>query len=163
MSRRWSKRDFRWICKAGLQKPRLDPIPNDRDPQLLGFMQHVTLGISNTAFASIHFVDWHFHFATLSEQWTWQVNCAVMWGLLAPYGSMEVAICCKEGYSKLGLDTAGGYKLRFPACLLFLRTRKPLFYCAFAAHRSGFCWTKSFTLRCLQGGGVNYFRASHLD
>lgn len=119
ISRRWSRRVYRWICQTGLQKPKLDRIPNDRDPQLLGLKQHITLGISTAAFASIHFVDWHFHFATTAEQWIWRTNCVLMWGLLAVYGTAEVIICCREGYSKLGLDTGGGYKLRFPACLWF--------------------------------------------
>lgn len=119
MSRRWSRRVFRWICQAGLQKAKLDRIPNDRDPQLLGLWQHITLGLSTAAFASIHFVDWHFHFVTRAEQWIWRGNCLLMWGLLAFYGTAEVLICVREGYSKLGLDTGGGYKLRFPACLWF--------------------------------------------
>ncbi|KAK5948824.1 hypothetical protein OHC33_010075 [Knufia fluminis] len=119
ISRKWSRRVFRWICQVGLQKPKLDRIPNDRDPQLLGFKQHATLGVATAAFATIHFVDWHFHFATLTEQWIWRANCILMCGLLAVYGTAEVVICCRENYSKLGLDTAGGYKLRFPAGLWF--------------------------------------------
>jgi hypothetical protein len=43
-----------------------------------------------------------------------------MWSLLAVYGTVEVVVCCKEGYANLGMDTMGGYKMRWPAVLWFL-------------------------------------------
>lgn len=119
ISRKWSRHLVALIYSMGLQKPRMDRIPNDRDPQLLGLRQHVILGVTTAAFASIHFVDWHFPFATLVEAIIWRVNCCVMWVLLAAYGTAEVIICYTEKNQSLGMDTAGGYKLRWPACLWF--------------------------------------------
>lgn len=120
ISRKWSRRLLSLICRMGLQKQCMDRIPNDRDPQLLGFRQHATLGVVTAAFASIHFVDWHFPFATDAEAIIWRTNCCIMWGLLAGYGTAEVIICCMENYQNLGMDTANGYKLRWPVCLWFL-------------------------------------------
>ncbi|KAJ5173596.1 uncharacterized protein N7500_001527 [Penicillium coprophilum] len=120
ISHKWSGRLLSLICRMGLQKQYMDRIPNDRDPQILGFRQHATLGVATAAFASIHFIDWHFPFATNAEAIIWQVNCCVMWALLAGYGGAEVIICCMEKYQNLGMDTAGGYKLRWPVCLWFL-------------------------------------------
>lgn len=119
ISRKWSRHLLALIYSMGLQKPRMDRIPNDRDPQLLGLRQHVILGVTTAAFASIHFVDWHFPFATHAEAIIWRVNCCIMWVLLAAYGTAEVIICCSEKNQSLGMDTAGGYKLRWPACLWF--------------------------------------------
>lgn len=42
-----------------------------------------------------------------------------MWLLLAVYGSAEVYIWWREEFAKLGRETGGGYKMRFPACLWF--------------------------------------------
>ena len=119
ISRKWSRTFLNLIFHLSLQRPRMDRIPNDRDPQILGFYQHLTLGVATAAFASIHFVDWHFAFATKAELIIWRINCCIMWSLLAVYGSAEVFMCWREGYKKLGMDTAGGYKLRWPACLWF--------------------------------------------
>lgn len=129
ISRKWSRRLLSLICRMGLQKQCMDRIPNDRDPQLLGFRQHATLGVATAAFASIHFVDWHFAFATNAEAIIWRTNCCVMWGLLATYGTAEVIICCMEKHQNLGMDTAGGYKLKWPACLWFL-VPAIIYFCA---------------------------------
>jgi hypothetical protein len=120
ISRKWCRFILRWIVQMDLQRFRLDRIPNDRDPQILGFKQHATLGVATAAFASLHFIDWHFAFSTYVELVLWRVSCCVMWVLLAGYGSAEVYICWREGYQKLGMDTAGAYKMRWPACLWFL-------------------------------------------
>ncbi|KAJ5730015.1 uncharacterized protein N7483_004523 [Penicillium malachiteum] len=119
ISRKWSRRVLAFICQMGFQKQCMDRIPNDRDPQLLGFCQHATLGITTAAFAFIHFADWHFDFATDAEVIIWRINCCIMWVLLATYGTAEVIICSREKYQNLGLDTAGGYKLKWPTCLWF--------------------------------------------
>ena len=119
ISRKWSRTALSYLFRLGLQKPRIDRIPNDRDPQILGFRQHAILGVATAAFASIHFVDWHFAFATKAELLLWRTNCCVMWALLAAYGSAEVSICYRERYQRMGMDTGGAYKLRWPACLWF--------------------------------------------
>lgn len=129
ISRKWSRRLLSIIFRLGLQKRRMDRVPNDRDPQVFGFRQHLTLAIATAAFASIHFVDWHFHFATRAELIIWRTNCCVMWSLLAAYGSAEVFICWREGYQKLGMDTAGGYKSRWPANLWFF-IPATIYFCA---------------------------------
>ena len=120
ISRKWNSYVLRLILQLDLQRPRLDRIPNDRDPQILGFKQHLTLGIATAAFATIHFIDWHYTFPTHIELVLWRVNCCLMWLLLAVYGSAEVYICWREQYSKLGMETAGAYKMRWPDCLWFL-------------------------------------------
>ena len=119
ISRKWSPTLLNILVRFRLQKRHLSRIPNDRDPQVLGFPQHLTLALATALFASIHFVDWHFHFSTAVELTIWRVNCCAMWSLLCLYGSAEVYICWKEGYQKLGMDTGGGYKMRWPACLWF--------------------------------------------
>lgn len=43
-----------------------------------------------------------------------------MWGLLATYGTTEVVACCHEKFQNLGMDTMGGYKMRWPASLWFI-------------------------------------------
>lgn len=129
ISRKWSRRLLSLICRMGLQKQCMDRIPNDRDPQLLGFRQHATLGVVTAAFASIHFLDWYFPFATNVESIIWRTNCCVMWSLLAVYGTAEVIICHMENYQNLGMDTASGYKLRWPVCLWFL-VPAIIYFCA---------------------------------
>ena len=129
ISRRWSRRLLHLICRIGLQKNRINRIPNDRDPQPLGYRQHVALGVATAAFASIHFVDWNFAFATKAEAVIWRTNCCIMWALLAVYGTAEVIICSTENYQKSGLDTGGGYKLRWPACLWFF-VPATIYFCA---------------------------------
>ena len=119
MSRKWSRRFFRWIQAAGLQTIPMQRVPNDRDPQVPNLRTHIWLGIVTAAFASIHFEAWHSSFPTYWEQIFWRVNCLAMWGLLAIYGCSEVVICWREDYENLGLDTFGAYKRRFPACLWF--------------------------------------------
>ena len=129
ISRKWSRRLLCFICHIGLQKERIDRIPNDRDPQILGLRQHAILGVATAAFASIHFVDWDFAFVTKTEAIVWRTNCCIIWGLLAAYGTAEVIICSMEKYQKLGMDTAGGYKLKWPACLWFL-IPATVYFCA---------------------------------
>ena len=119
VSRKWSSTLLSLIIRVGLQKSQIDRIPNDRDPQIPGLKYHIILGIATALFASIHFVDWNFPFPTHIELWIWRSNCILMWALLAIYGTSEVIICSREKYENMGLDTCGGYKLRWPRCLWF--------------------------------------------
>lgn len=119
MSGKWSNMVCRWILRRGLQTRPIERIPNDRDPQLSSFRQHLALGVATASFASIHLAGWNFSFPTSWEAIFWRSNCLIMWGLLAIYGTTEVAICWWENYENLGLDTLGGYKLKWPACLCF--------------------------------------------
>lgn len=119
MSSKWSKTVFRWIQQMGLQTRPLQRIPNDRDPQPSNLRQHIVLGVATATFASIHLLGWNFSFPNHAELLVWRMNCMAQWSLLAVYGAVEVAACWREGYANLGLDTMNGYKLRWPACLLF--------------------------------------------
>jgi hypothetical protein len=111
---------FNWILNRGLQTKTIERIPNDRDPQLSNVYQHVSLAFATASFASIHLAGWNFSFETYWEAWLWRGNCLVMWGLLATYGTTEVVACCLERFQNLGMDTMGGYKMRWPACLWFI-------------------------------------------
>jgi hypothetical protein len=119
VSRKWSRTLLRQLEAAGFQKSPMRRIPNDRDPQLSSLTQHTCLGLSTAAFASIHLAAWNVAFPTEWEQTFWRANCLVMWVLLAVYGIGEVIMCHREGYSKMGLDTLGAYKRRWPACMWF--------------------------------------------
>ena len=103
MSRKWSRQR----------------VPNDRDPRVPNLTTHIWLGVVTAAFASIHFEAWDAAFPTPLESSLWRASCVAIWLLLALYGGAEVFICWKEGCRNLGLDTLGGYKRRFPACLWF--------------------------------------------
>ncbi|KAB5570440.1 hypothetical protein GE09DRAFT_707761 [Coniochaeta sp. 2T2.1] len=105
--------------RRALQAKPMRRIPNDRDPQASSLAQHVSLGVSTAAFASIHLAAWNAEFPSRWEQVFWRANCLVMWVLLAVYGTGEVVVCYREGYSKMGLDTLGAYKRRWPDCLWF--------------------------------------------
>lgn len=120
ISRKWNPTLFALILRYGLQTRPLERIPNDRDPQLSNVYQHLTLAVATASFASIHLLGWNFSFETHWEAWLWRGNCLVMWGLLATYGTTEVVACCVENFQNLGMDTMGGYKMRWPACLWFL-------------------------------------------
>jgi hypothetical protein len=120
ISRKWNPVLFNWILNRGLQTKTIERIPNDRDPQLSNVYQHVSLAFATASFASIHLAGWNFSFETYWEAWLWRGNCLVMWGLLATYGTTEVVACCLERFQNLGMDTMGGYKMRWPACLWFI-------------------------------------------
>lgn len=119
ITREWSRHVFKFMRRFGLQQPRVNRIPNDRDPQVLGLAQHAALGIACAAFQCLHFVDWRFEFASTVELMIWRVSCLLACGLLGAYGIVEVIICWREGYQNLGMETAGRYKMRWPHCLLF--------------------------------------------
>ena len=119
MSRKWSRRVLRCIEAAGLQTTPMQRVPNDRDPQVPNLTTHVWLGAATAAFASIHFEAWNAEFPTDWERTLWRASCLAIWALLAVYGSAEVVACWREDCKNLGLDTLGGYKRRFPACLWF--------------------------------------------
>ncbi|CAG5184804.1 uncharacterized protein ALTATR162_LOCUS11090 [Alternaria atra] len=120
IARKWNPLLFRWILNRNLQTKPIERIPNDRDPQLSNLYQHLSLAVATASFASIHLAGWNFSFETNWEAWLWRGNCLVMWGLLATYGTTEVVACCNEKFQKLGMDTLGGYKMRWPACLWFI-------------------------------------------
>lgn len=119
MSRKWSRRVLRCTEAAGLQTTPMQRVPNDRDPQVPNLTTHVWLGAATAAFASIHFEAWNAEFPTDWERTLWRASCLAIWALLAVYGSAEVVACWREDCKNLGLDTLGGYKRRFPACLWF--------------------------------------------
>jgi hypothetical protein len=120
IARKWNPYLFSWILSRKLQTKPIERIPNDRDPQLSNVYQHLSLAIATASFASIHLAGWNFSFETNWETWLWRGNCLVMWGLLATYGTTEVVACCNEKFQHLGMDTMGGYKMRWPACLWFI-------------------------------------------
>ncbi len=119
MSSKWSKTLREQTIRWGLQSRPIERIPNDRDPQLSNLWQHFILGVSTAIFASIHLLGWNLSFATHAERLCWRVNCLTMWCLLAVYGTTEIVLCYREKFRNMGLDTGGGYKLRWPACLWF--------------------------------------------
>jgi hypothetical protein len=55
---------FRWILNRNLQTKPIERIPNDRDPQLSNFYQHLLLAVATASFASIHLAGWNFSFET---------------------------------------------------------------------------------------------------
>ncbi|CAA9957302.1 hypothetical protein PTMSG1_00910 [Pyrenophora teres f. maculata] len=120
IARKWNPELFKWIIERGLQTKRIERIPNDRDPQLSNVYQHLSMAIATASFASIHLAGWNFSFETDWELWLWRGNCLLMWGLLATYGTTEVVACCHEKFQNLGMNTMGGYKTRWPACLWFI-------------------------------------------
>ena len=119
MSRKWSRHVLRWIQAAGLQSTPMRRVPNDRDPRVPNLVTHLCLGAATAVFASVHFEAWNATFPTGVERSLWCASCVIICILLGVYGSVEVFICWKEGCRNLGLDTLGGYKRRFPACLWF--------------------------------------------
>jgi hypothetical protein len=121
MSRKWNRMILRWIEQCGLQTTPIQRIPNDRDPQPSNGKQHMALAVSTAVFASVHLIAWNADFPTSWEVVFWRANCLLMWVLLAVYGTIEVVVICwKEKCTNLGLDTLGGYKRRWPACLWFI-------------------------------------------
>ncbi|KAF2807424.1 uncharacterized protein BDZ99DRAFT_510297 [Mytilinidion resinicola] len=120
VSRKCGSALLNWILHRGLQTRPIERIPDDRDPQLYNIYQRITLGIATASFASIHLAGWNFGFDTTWEMWLWRSNCLIMWGLLATFGTTEVIICCRDNFQSMGMDTLGGYKLRWPACLWFV-------------------------------------------
>lgn len=120
IARKWNSKLLAIILRWGLQTRPLERIPNDRDPQLLDGRQHMAFAVATAFFASLHFAAWNFSFETEWELWLWRANCLLMWALLFTYGTTEVIACYLENYQNLGMDTIGGYKLRWPACLWFV-------------------------------------------
>lgn len=110
---------YRAVLGLGLQRRQLDRLPNDRDPLLDTVAQHVAIGIACTLFASIHLACWNFPFASRAQELAYRICCWGFWAALATYGFMEVGFGLREGFSKMWVDKMGGFKLRWPVCLLF--------------------------------------------
>jgi len=93
--------------------------PNDRDWQPSNLTQNLSLAFPVVVFATIHLSGWNFSFSTRAELLLWRINVLLIWLELALYGTSEVVLFWKAGYTKTSLEVASGYKRTWPRSLFF--------------------------------------------
>ncbi|KAL2069935.1 hypothetical protein VTL71DRAFT_14614 [Oculimacula yallundae] len=100
------------------QRP-LPRLPNEPD---MWFDNYFTVSLTAAPFAilsGILMIGWNFSFPTSTEKTIWRVASLTYITSLAIWGAMEIAFLMHDRYKSTWLGVMGGYKQKWPQCLLY--------------------------------------------
>jgi hypothetical protein len=103
----------------GVRKRPLPRLPNDRDMRLHDLRSVILVAIPTAAFGTFHLIGWNFDFPTRVEQLLWRGVCLGGGTVLAIGCAVEAASIIQHNYTTTSLTNLNGYKLRWPANLMF--------------------------------------------